>query len=308
MQTESNLDLRGPGFNSPGDFLSNLQKATFIENPLVELANSPTAVVYNGDECCSLHHVCSLLCGCPCTKDCADYYKYNTLVINGDVRKYLMKNIVRLKYAFCHLGIMNRFDWCKSYTMLSAEQFESLDAGIETAEMTKEGNCYVGRYCSIILPVHTKPNNTLVGYVKFLGFCEAFCNAYCNCCKGCCKSDCCKGCCTLCKGCCKEDCCYNYYYMCDILLPNRNLIYTIFIRKCCMDICSFNSCCCDTVEFAIKNTNFETVGEIIRKKKCNICGICGANSTYSIKFPPDATPENKLTIINAAIAIDILTI
>ena len=30
MQTESNLDLRGPGFNSPGDFLSNLQKATFI--------------------------------------------------------------------------------------------------------------------------------------------------------------------------------------------------------------------------------------------------------------------------------------
>ena len=71
---------------------------------------------------------------------------------------------------------MNRFDWCKSYTMLSAEQFESLDAGIETAEMTKEGNCYVGRYCSIILPVHTKPNNTLVGYVKFLGFCEAFCN------------------------------------------------------------------------------------------------------------------------------------
>lgn len=124
-----------------GDFLSNLQKATFIENPLVELANSPTAVVYNGDECCSLHHVCSLLCGCPCTKDCADYYKYNTLVVNGDVRKYLMKNIVRLKYAFCPLGIMNRFDWCKSYTMLSAEQFESLDAGIETAEMTKEGNC-----------------------------------------------------------------------------------------------------------------------------------------------------------------------
>ena len=192
--------------------------------------------------------------------------------------------------------------------MLSAEQFESLNAGIETAEMTKEGNCYIGRYCSIILPINTKPNNTLVGYVKFLGFCEAFCNAYCNCCKGCCKSDCCKGCCTLCKGCCKEDCCYNYYYMCDILSPNRKLIYTIFIRKCCMDICSFNSCCCDTVEFAIKNTKFETVGEIIRKKKCNICGICGANSTYSIKFPPDATPENKLTIINAAIAIDILTI
>ena len=95
--------------------------------------------------------------------------------------------------------------------------------------------------------------------------------------------------------------------MCDILLPNRNLIYTIFIRKCCLDTYDC-CCCCDTVEFAIKNTKFETVGEIIRKKKCNICGICGANSTYSIKFPPDATPENKLTIINAAIAIDILTI
>ena len=47
---------------------------------------------------------------------------------------------------------MNRFDWCKSYTMLSVEQFESLDAGIETAEMTKEGNCYICRCCSIILP------------------------------------------------------------------------------------------------------------------------------------------------------------
>ena len=67
--------------------------------------------------------------------------------------------------------------------------------------------------------------------------------------------------------------CYNYYNMCDILLPNRNLIYSIFIRKCCLDKCPYDSCCCDTVEFAIKNTKFETVGEIIRKKKCNICGI-----------------------------------
>ena len=96
--------------------------------------------------------------------------------------------------------------------------------------------------------------------------------------------------------------------MCDILLTNRNLIYSIFIRKCCLDKCPYDSCFCDTVEFAIKNTKLENVGEIIRKKKCNICGICGANCTYSIRFPPDATPENKLTIINAVIAIDILSI
>ena len=36
MQTESNFELRGTEFNSPSDFLSNLQKATFVENPLVE--------------------------------------------------------------------------------------------------------------------------------------------------------------------------------------------------------------------------------------------------------------------------------
>ena len=85
---------------------------------------------------------------------------------------------------------------------------------------------------------------------------------------------------------------------------NRNNIYTIFIKQC------FLSCfpidCCGQIDFDIKNASGTTVGEIICKKDCCPCFlICGFKCVYNITFPLDCTPEIKLTIINAVVAIDL---
>ena len=57
--------------------------------------------------------------------------------------------------------------------------------------------------------------------------------------------------------------------------------------------------------FAIKNASGAEVGAIQLKRTCCVCcGLRGKNATYTITFPADATPEMKLTIINAVISID----
>ena len=198
--------LKGPNYESSKDFLTTIEKVVYVNNPLNEIASSPTAIVYYGTPCCSFK------CCVPCNCECGDIYTYSTLTVNGNEQKYLFKNIARLKCNIFCSDLINRFDYCKSLSLSSFDQYSS-DAGIETVEMIKENNCVCFGVCSYYLDVCTKPDNRLAGIVQFAG-CLA------NCCKG-------PGCCSFCKNC--SDCCYDFYYCCDILSPNKELIYILFI-------------------------------------------------------------------------------
>lgn len=282
-------------FQTEQDFLTYLGKAIYIENPLIELANSPTAIVYYGTKCCNLRCCVPCSCVCECKCDCADYFKYNTLTVIDGQKKYLFKNIVKLKCNICCTDVINRFEYCKDFSMTSYDQYNKLDSGVETAEMVNETDCICFGVCEALLRVLTKPDGQLAGYVRFKGVC---CKSE-DCCK--CKCDCkcnCK--CNFC-----DDCCYLYYYCCDILSPNKELIYTIYIKKCCLSFIPIG--CCGQLDFVIKDSMGNKVGTIEgRGNCCYILGICGANYNYTIYFPKNATPEMKLTIINAVIAIDMI--
>ena len=129
----------------------------------------------------------------------------------------------------------------------------------------------------------------MAGIVRYVGCCDAFCS-------GCCKST------TSCI--CN---CYNYYYCCDVMTPQRDLVYTIYLKRCCISCCPLD--CCGTIDFAIKNVGGAEVGHIQLTRTCCVCcGLRGKNATYTINFPPEATPEMKLTIINAVISIDMFLI
>ena len=283
---EKSNQLKAANFESSKEFLETLEKATFIENPLKELASSPTAIVYFGTPCCTLK--CCIPCNfLKCNCDCGDYYAYNTLTVNGDVQKYLFKNLARLNCSIFCTDLINRFDYCKSISLSSYSQYSS-DAGVEGAEMVKENNCVLFGICSYYLDVFTKPDNKLAGIVEFRGCCGELCNGTSSC--------------NICKNC--SDCCYDFYYCCDILSPNKEIVYTIYLRKCCLSC--FPIGCCNVLNFTIKTPDGTNVGEIEGKRNCcSFMGICGSNFTYTIQFPGNSTPELKLTIINAVIAIDI---
>jgi hypothetical protein len=83
----------------------------------------------------------------------------------------------------------------------------------------------------------------------------------------------------------------------------RQVVYTIYLRRCCISCCPLD--CLNSITFVIKNAYGVEVGRIeLRRTCCTFCGLRGNNCTYTINFPLDATPELKLTIINAVISID----
>ena len=299
-------------YDSPDQFMGDIQKMQYISNPLNELAISPTAVVYTGTPCCNLK--CCIPCNCifSCSLDCGDNFVYSTLVSNNGEQKYLFKNLGRLNCKICSSDRMSRFAYCKSYNLSSYDQFSS-NAGTESVEMIKENNCVICGFCSYLFDVYTKPDNKLAGIVKYKGICDdCSCCNFCCCCPNCCgicKVCCdCKGCCDFkdccdCKGLCKFDICYDYFYCCDILSNTRQLVYSIYLKRCCVSLCPTD--CLDSLTFTIKSSGGDNVGNIeMRRNCCNCCGLLGKSCTYSISFPPDATPELKLTIINAIFSID----
>ena len=142
-QSQTNFTV----FETDQDFMNYLGKAVYIENPLVELANSPTALVYYGAKCCTLRCCVPCHCICDCICDCADYYKYNTFIINNlGQQKYLFKNIAKLKCNICCTDVYNRLEYCKDFSMASFDQFKT-DSGIETAEMINESDCILFGIC-----------------------------------------------------------------------------------------------------------------------------------------------------------------
>ena len=140
--------------------------------------------------------------------------------------------------------------------------------------------------------------------------CACFKNCNCKCdfnCEACCKKACfpCIKCCGYCKICFTSpiSLCYNYYYVCDACTPDKQPVYTILLKRCSLSFIPTD--CCDSLSFVIRNVSGSDVGQIeVRKATCIFNGFRQKNCTYTIKFPPDASPELKLTIINAVYSID----
>ena len=195
---------------------------------------------------------------------------------------------------------MSRFAYVKSLNLNSFDQI-SADLGTEAVQMTKEDNCVMCGLCSNFLCVSVKPENRPVGYVRYKGALDECCKGSCNCCGLCCQCFLlCKNCCTTCKPC---DVFFDYYYCWDILSVEKQVVYTIFWRRCCISCCPND--CLDSITFVIRNASGVEVGRIeLRRTCCTFCGLRGNNCTYTINFPIDATPELKLTIINEVISID----
>ena len=256
-------------FVSAAAFMGKIQGIPYISQGLQELGASPTAIVYSNGPCCSCR--CVLPCHCNC--DCGDNYTYNTLVINNGETKYLYKNLARLGCTLCASGPMGRFSFIKCLNLSSYDEIAA-GLGVESAETTKESGCQCCGCCAAYFPVKTKPDERLVGLVRYSGCC----------------TDCCKGsgkCCDCCK-----DCCFTHLYCCDILAIDKNPIYTIFIRRCCISCCPLD--CCNVINFIIKDLAGNEVGKIELRRNCCTCGgLCGQNHTYSIDFPLNATPELK---------------
>jgi hypothetical protein len=103
-----------------------------------------------------------------------------------------------------------------------------------------------------------------------------------------------------CNGC----CCYDPDYQ---IINSQNLMkYRATTDGSQCSYCCCTDCWCANSETKFRildSTNTQLVGEILRKE-------CNENTkekiTYNIRFPIDATPEDKLLIIFAAISIDLL--
>jgi hypothetical protein len=209
--------------------------------------------------------------------------------------KYLYRNQGRLDCKICGLDPFARFAYVKSLNLSAYNQINE-GAGTESVEMTKEDTCLFCGICSAFLPVTTKPDNTRVGYVKYKGFCEDFCKNLCLPCIRCFE---------LCKNCPCNPCnlCCDYFYVCDVCNPDKNVVYTIFLKRCCLSCLPFD--CLEKLTFVIRNASGNEVGQIDLRRACCVCnGLRQRNCTYTITFPPDASPELKLTIINAVYSID----
>jgi hypothetical protein len=267
------------------DLIKGIQQ---INDPLNELAASPSAVVFSGFPCCDCKlcftccvcDSCCVNCKCECCKD--KIFLYNTAIKTGQEQKFLFKNLAYVDC--CGLDIDCRFKKIEDRICSSTNDY-SLNNGTVFSEAVNTG-CTCCGLCGLYLNVSIPNQNRLAGVVKFRGKCEEW-----FCCPDCCKTECCS--------------CYDYYYCCEILDHNKDNVYNIYARRCCLSCVPLG--CCGNIEFAIKNQSGTTVGEIICDRDCCPCfGICGYKSTFNIDFPVDCTPEIKLTIINAIIAVDLL--
>ena len=88
------------------------------------------------------------------------------------------------------------------------------------------------------------------------------------------------------------------------LINNMNLLkYRINTEGCQCSYCCCDTCCCAKYEtrYTIYNSNYQIVGDLLKE---GMSDRPGEKVTYRIRFPLDATPEDKIVIISSAIIID----
>ena len=267
-------------------FTSNLQNMTYISNALTELASSPSAIVFRNTLCCPIKW--KYFC-------CGNFFPFTTLVNDGVTQKFLFKNLGLTQCSISPGDTLKKFASIKSFSLTSFDQYSSQDNGLEFSEVIKEPNCCDCQgCCSLYFDVNLKAENRLAGMIKYRGCCEDSCF---NCCCGEKKE---KGgeerkCCDCCK-----DCCHILIHYGDIIDGNKQFKYALYFRDCC---CSYLPNF-GTYLYVLRDANQNDVGRIEGRGRC--IPLCGDTLTYTITFPLDATPELKLTIINAVMLMDMI--
>jgi hypothetical protein len=161
----------------------------------------------------------------------------------------------------CLTKKIDRLNYCKTYSINSAEQFYSKEDGIYVSQMKEEDRaccCCASRK----FVVRTMPENSIAGIISY------------NTCKR--KS------CFSCKCCgnCLQEGCKDYYHCFDILSPEYQIIYRVYFLRCCIK-CLERLGYCGTLEFVIKNQNGLTVGKIYGNPSCcQLFGLAKADYTY----------------------------
>ena len=262
-------------------FTSTIQKMPYINNTLEELASSPSAIVFRNTLCCPIKW--KYFC-------CGNIYPFTTLLNDGVTQKFLFKNIGLTNFSICSGDQFTKFSNIKSFSLSSYDQYSSTENnGLEFCELIKEPGCKCCGCCSYYFDLNLKADNKLAGMIKYYGLCDDCC-----CCskkeKGEEKTRCCD-----CR-----DCCHTLIHYGDIIDGDKNFKYALYYRDCC---CSFLPSC-GIYLYILRDTNGNEVGRIEGRGRC--IPLCGDTLTYTITFPLDATPELKLTIINAVMLMDLL--
>lgn len=262
-------------------FMNNLQNMTYISNTMVELGASPSAIIYRDTKCCTLKRCF-----------CGNVFPYTTLLNDGVTQKFLFKNVGITTCKVCNDNI-TKFQTLKGYSLNSYDQYNSSETGTEFVDVVREPGCTYEGCCTAYFDVNMKAMGTLAGIVKYKGCCEDSC---CNCCCGEKKEH---G--EKTRSCCDcKDCCHVLGYCGDIIDNTKTLRYSIYYRECCCS-CLPNM---GVYNYVIRDPMNNDVGRIEGRGRC--IPLCGDTLTYTITFPLDATPELKLTIINAMILLDII--
>ena len=307
--------------NSPKDFI-------YAQDPLKELSISTSAIIHKKYECKDYARYC-------CTSETCHSHTYNIFLRIKSGIKYLLKINSKIDSCFCVCGLINEPAKFNNFSIQSYEQFSS-NNGKFYAEIDKDGRCCCT--CrSILMDVNLIIENRLAGIIKIRGCddcclctccqcigidCSCFdCDNCCNC-DNCCKSDnCCKcdNCCICGISCCGDscnccdcdnccicgNCCYRKLYTCEILDSNKELRYFIlfYICNCTFLCCKCVRKCCG-LKFIITDRSMENEVGSIEEIDMILGEFFNDSDTYNVIFPMDASPELKLTIINAVSVID----
>lgn len=291
--SESNGIISSTGSEQPESFqqvYTTFETITFVTNPLSHLEISKQAKVIRK---------------LPCITYCRTFLPfenyYNTIVDSTNGWQYLLNNCFKFGCNLFPCDLFNRPLECNNSIIASYNDLIS-NKGIEYAKMEKEENCQCAGLCTKYFDVNITTDNEkkMAGIVKIRGPNEWLCQlCTCKCeCRCECKCDCLLDClkCKLCVKCFTCDC-NDYFYTCEILTPTKDLKYTIYLTKCCFDYCMAGRYC--NVKFTIKDLSNSPVGYIH-----GFPSFCDCSFVYKIDFPADATPELKLTILNAIYVID----
>ena len=264
----------------PEVFNTTLQNMTYISSPLGELASSPSAIVFRNTLCCPIKW--KYFC-------CGNIYPFTTLLNDGVNQKFLFKNIGLTECSVCAGDQFTKFHNITSFSLSSFEQYSGPENGLEFSELVKEPGCNCQGCCNYYFDVNIKSENRLAGMIKYYGICDDCC-----CCgkkeKGEEKTRCCD-----CR-----DCCHVLNHYGDIIDGNKEFKYALYYRDCCCSVLPS----CGIYLYILRDTNGNVVGRIEGRGRC--MPLCGDTLTYTIFFPQDATPELKLTIINAVMLMDLL--